>query len=77
MTPWQLGVAIKADIEERKHKHELSAWHAWHTAALQRCKTMPKLSELTKTESQKKGIDEAALKARLRAYQNQRNGKTA
>lgn len=74
MTPWQFGVAIKADAAERKQKHELRAWHTWHIAALPRFKTFPSLSELTKIESNKKGIDEAALKARLRAYQNKKDG---
>jgi hypothetical protein len=64
---------LDADADERKTRHELRAWHAWHTAVLGRVKKMPTLASLTAVKKEKrKGVDESALKAHLKAYQKRR-----
>lgn len=66
MTPWQLGVVLKAEAEERRDAYDRLGWAAWHTAALGRVKTMPPLRQMM--ARREAGGDVAArLKATLKA----------
>jgi hypothetical protein len=47
MTPKEVIAAIDAENWRLKIRHEELAWVAWHTAALSRAKTMPRLKDLT------------------------------
>lgn len=73
MTPWQLEIALKADSEERKNLQQMQVCIAWTTAALQRGSKFPKLDDLLQSEKPSKSIDEVAIKARLRAYQQHKD----
>lgn len=66
MTPWQLDVALKMYVDERKQQQKMLTWHAWHTAMLQRIKKMPKLSDLMDGGESKQDMAKR-LKATLKA----------
>jgi hypothetical protein len=48
----------------------LAKWIAWHVAALSRSKKLPKFAEFSADAAARKGIDEDALKAFFKGYQN-------
>lgn len=65
LTPWQMGVVLKAEELERRDRHDRMAWLAYHTAVLGRIKTMPPLRQLQCRSGEK---DVAArLKATLKS----------
>jgi hypothetical protein len=68
MTPWQFKTYIDgfSDRKEQEHKH--SAWIMYHGAALARASKMPPLTAFIEHKKPVKGIDEAAIMARLKAY---------
>lgn len=72
MTPYQLGLCAdgQRDRAERERKRDL--WVLWHAEALRRMDKLPQLHELTGGEPPKKKIDEAAIKARFKAYRENR-----
>lgn len=55
----------------------LAKWVVWHGAALPRMKRMPRFKEFISPvdKSDKVGIDEAQIKATLKAYQNAKSSK--
>ncbi|OAN53897.1 hypothetical protein A6A04_13475 [Paramagnetospirillum marisnigri] len=65
MTPYVLGVLAKAEADDRRGRQDQMAWHAWHSAAFQRCKKMPTLKEVMGQKAQGQGV-EARLKATLK-----------
>lgn len=58
---------MQAAIEREKRASHERAWLAWHTAALSRCKKMPKLSDLLPKEK-KKAQTVAAMEAAARQW---------
>lgn len=72
MTPFGFGLIIDAYNTKEKNAHILRRWEIWHMAALTRVKKMPPLKQfigLLKSEPER-GINEAAIIERLKAYQN-------
>lgn len=67
MTPWQLGELLRAETDERAHRHDMRAWLAWHTAALHRTKKMPPLKDMLRRRDKDKGSVDIRLKAMLKA----------
>jgi hypothetical protein len=68
LTPWQFRCCLEAYGEMTEHRHNREVWLAWHQVAFARCKKMPDLKTLL-SKKEMKGIDEAAIIARLKAYQ--------
>lgn len=66
MTPYVLGVVVKAEADDRRMRQDQLAWHAWHSAAFQRAKKMPGLKEVMGQKAQTPSV-EARLKATLKA----------
>jgi hypothetical protein len=66
----------EADAEERIYQHQNASWHTWHIAVLSRAKKFPELKDFLGVETaKKKGLEEGDLKARLKAYQAQKEGR--
>jgi hypothetical protein len=65
MTPYVLGVLVRAEADDRRMQQDQLAWHAWHSAAFQRAKKMPGLKEVMGQKAQGQGVD-ARLKATLK-----------
>lgn len=72
MTPAELSLCMAAFEEKQKADHKERLWFMWHQAALSRCKEMPKLSVFIGDKRPVRGIDEAGIVARLKAYQQRR-----
>lgn len=76
MTPWQFSRLVDAAVERRDSDHDRQAWFMWHQAALGGLKKLPPLKQfLSKYKKPVKGIDEGAIMARLKAYQEQRDSR--
>lgn len=73
LTPWQLKICLGAFSDKKKEDHDQSAWLMWHGAALERVDKLPPLSNFLSVKKVVKGIDEAAILARLKQYQLQRD----
>jgi len=72
LTPWQFVKCVEGWQDGRREDHEKAVWLMWHAEALSRARKMPPMAEfLTAADRKPKkpGIDEAAIKARFRAYQ--------
>lgn len=46
MTPREVFLTIQAAVYGLRRQHELTVWHAWHTAAFHRAKKMPSWSRV-------------------------------
>lgn len=69
MTPWQFGQCVDAYIKKQEQEHDHRVWIMWHGEAIRRMKKLPPLSDFMSGKKPVKGIDEAAIIARLKAYQ--------
>jgi hypothetical protein len=65
LTPWQFGLCLQANQEKQKYDR----WLMWNTAALHRIDKLPPLAEVMGDKKPVKGIDERAIKERMKAYQ--------
>lgn len=68
MTPYLIGRIIGAKNERAAEEFKADRWLCWHMAAMTRAKKMPSLKEFIGITVQRKGINEAEIKARLMAY---------
>lgn len=72
MTPFQFKCCVEAYADAQISKHNQKVWFMWHGAALARVKEMPSIKKFfTSDKKQVKHIDETAIIARMKAY-NQR-----
>ena len=70
LTPWQLSVCLGAYSEKLEQEHDHNVWIMWHGAVLHRVNKLPPMTDFLSGKKTSKGIDERAIMARLRAYQN-------
>lgn len=76
LTPWQFKCCVRAAERQRTIDHKDELWIIWHSAALQRQKTLMPLEKLIADPKNKKAmprIDENAILARMKAYQADRD----
>ncbi len=73
MTPWQFSLYLEGYNERRENEHNKDAWMMYHGALLTRVKEPPKLEKFLLGRKPVKGIDEDAILAAFRSYQDRRN----
>jgi hypothetical protein len=51
LTPYETRICMEGEAERRKAEYRLALFEAWHSAAFQRAKRMPKLQNVMKQVS--------------------------
>jgi hypothetical protein len=75
LTPWQYKCCVESANKRRADEHDHAAWLMWHNAALPKMKEFKPLSAFLSSAHKPKavtGIDEAAIMARMKAYNKRR-----
>lgn len=72
LTPFAFGLIMKAQNKKLHNDFDTIKYHAWHVAAFTRAKKMPSFKEFIKplNDQPEKGINEAGIKAALKAYKH-------
>ncbi len=78
LTPFAFHLLIKSRNDDLNRDFDNLKYLSWHIAAFTRAKKMPKYKEFMRPlkKSQEKGINEADIKTRLKAYQNGKSSKS-
>lgn len=78
MTPYQLGVAVKAKSKTLETEIKFRRWAVWHIAALSRVKRLPDLHKFVGINPERRGLGPEELRAQFAAYHKafvrQKNG---
>ena len=72
MTPWQFARCVEGWNARRENEHTMAVWFMWHGEAIHRAKILPPMKDFLPSAHKPK-IDEASIKARLKAYQRKYN----
>lgn len=78
LTPYAFAIIIKSYSKKLANEFDAIRYQTWHTAAFMRIKRMPDFKSYIKplkTED-KEGINEAEIKAVLKAHQNGQSRKS-
>lgn len=77
MTPWQFRCCVEAFERRREREWDEKVWFMFHDAILPKLKKLPKMADYMaaaiRRKKEVKGIDEVSIKARLKAYQKQKD----
>lgn len=78
MTPYSFSLIAKAYALKLDHESQRKRWEIWHIAALTRAKKLPNLKKFMQplNKSQERGINEADIKAKLKALSNGQSSKS-
>lgn len=68
LTPWQFRVCVEAYSDKMEDDHKQSVWLMYHGAIIPKMKKIPPLKDFLTPKKAVQGIDENAIMARLKAY---------
>ena len=67
MTPWQFSLAVEGWNKQREMQRDSDLFLAWHSAAFQRAKKMPKLSKILEKPKPKQKMSGDEIKQTFKA----------